>query len=186
MSSFYYIGPANTKDEALERLREPHPYITVDTETVSLSDRTCIGVGIATSATEAWYFPTYKGKKPYAPPTENMADLIWALTRDNTKVYFNVNYDLGVLEDSHHIEAEPYLDLSPAFQVQGMHNDLAKLCGFLLGTTHEEISDILPKGKTMLDIPIEKTAQKCLNDVLDTFKLFDMIKLPEWCKGNPI
>lgn len=186
MPSFYYIGPATTKEEALARLNEYHPYIAVDTETVSIEDRTCIGVGIATSATEAWYFPTYAGPKPYASPTTDFNILQAKLESASVKVFFNVNFDLTVLEESHNIHAEPYLDLSPAFQVQGMHNDLATLVGLLMGQTHTEIKDILPKGKNMLDLPQERTAFKCINDCLRTFQLFDMIKLPDWRKGNPI
>lgn len=187
MSSFYYVGPAESKEEALKRLAEYHPYIAVDTETVSLEDRTCIGVGIATSPTEAYYFPTYMGPKPYAPPTENMNELVAKLEHRGTfKDFFNVNFDLTVLEESHGISAEPYRDLSPAFQVQGMHNDLALLVGMLLGQNHTEIKDILPKGKNMLDLSVEKTAFKCINDCLRTFQLRDMIKLEQWCKGEPI
>lgn len=187
MPGFYYWGPATNKEDALERLLGPHQYIAVDTETVNLEDRTCIGVGIATAPDEAYYFPTYRGPKKYINFTDCYAELVYTLERrDITKVFFNAPYDIGVLDDTHKIDTSPFDDLSVRVQVQGMHNDLARLVGTLMCIDHPEIKEILPKGKSMLDVDPQKTAWKCALDVMHTLALYYMMRCPEWSETTSL
>ncbi|KKM25958.1 hypothetical protein LCGC14_1399210, partial [marine sediment metagenome] len=48
MANLAYLGPHDySEDQLLARLEETPPIISVDTETVSLKDRRCIGIGFA-------------------------------------------------------------------------------------------------------------------------------------------
>lgn len=182
---FAYVGPAESREDALARLAEYHPYIAIDTETISLVDRTCIGVGVATSPTEAYYFPLGNGRGWPNVPEEDTRPLISKLSQLKTvKLFFNSIFDLDRIEDSLGIVAEPFQDVAIATQVQGLPNDLASLCGHLLGEDHQTIQDILPARKTMLDVEYEKTAWKCISDCLATYRLFELMRLEEWSSGN--
>src|SRR5439155_11410382 len=52
------------------------------------------------------------------------------------------------------------------------------------GTEIDTISDILPARKTMLDIPWEDTANKCLHDCQATLRLWHQMRGPEWGNGS--
>lgn len=172
-----YSGPAETLDDVLLRLNSYHKYIAVDTETISIENRTAIGVGCAVSPTEAWYFHV---DSPY------IGHILRKIADPSVhKVYFNAMFDLDVL-DMMKVTSYPFMDVGVACQVQGLYNDLAMNCGLLWGANHEEIKDILPKGKNMLSVPWPDVARKNLNDCMDTFRLFDMVKLPEWNKGKVV
>lgn len=203
MVDFAYLGPASTKEEALARLYAHHDYIGIDTETialkgdkkvfegeekVSLDARTCIGFGIAISPVEAFYFPLGHGHEwKNVPATSDYIHGLLILSRpETTKVGFNMIFDLDRIQDAEDVVAMPMEDVSIGMQVQGLHNSLDACCNWYLGIEHQVISDILPARATMLDVPFEKTAFKCMNDCMDTLKLFYMLKLPEWGKGETV
>src|SRR6266550_9454972 len=59
-----YVGPADNIEDALKRLYEHQGPVAIDTETINLKDRTCIGIGVAISPEEAFYFAAYTGDEP--------------------------------------------------------------------------------------------------------------------------
>lgn len=192
---FYYYGRAESEFQALSRLLEYHPRIAVDTETIAakgdktvqdgderstLPARTMIGCGIAISPDEAFYWPVGQDHQWANVPTVDIRPLIMKLSREaESKTFFNANFDLDRIEDRLDIKIPNYQDLSLWTRVQGLWNSLDALCGWLLGTHHDAIEDVLPKGKTMLDLPYPTTARKCINDCLDTFRLTNMTRLYE-------
>ena len=205
---FAYIGPAKDKKEALERLLAHHDFIAVDTETIGLKGdkattipdwdddgnltpqkafldaRTCIGVGIAISPTEGFYFPLGNGTWKNVPLVDTYP-LFKKLDRpEETKIFFNSLFDLDRIEDRLEIKIDNFHDVAIGCQVQGLWNSLDQNSGHLLGESHMVIDDVLPKGKTMLDVPFEKTAKKCIEDCFTTLKLFNLMKMREWKIGE--
>lgn len=208
---FAYIGSAQKEEEALEHLYQYHSHIAVDTETIALKGlktteapewdedtdeesivkskyeaTTLIGVGIAISETEAFYFPKGNGAWPNVPvvdltPVEKVLSNV-----NTTHIYFNSIFDLERIEDAFDINVRNYADCAIACQVQGLWNALDQNVGHLLGLSHTVIDDVLPKGKTMLAVPFETTAFKCMMDCCDTFKLFNRMKLRDWNGKDPL
>lgn len=200
--TFAYVGPAETKEEALSRLLQHHDFIAVDTETIALKGdknvrdgdekvltdaRTCIGIGVATSPTEAYYFPLGEDHNwPNVPECEVYEQLFEKLSRPTeTKVYFNSIFDLDRIEERTGIKAVPFHDVAIACQVQGFPNSLENVAATLLMEDKQTISEILPSGKTMLDLPYPTTAFKCIGDVLTTIRLFNLLKMREWNYHEP-
>src|SRR3990167_2074028 len=118
-----YRGPASTNDELVERLQQI-PYetgiIAVDTETISIKDLTCIGIGLQVSPTESFYIEVW-------PDPSDLLSIVTGLIADTkiTKLYFNANFDFRVLEFLHDTDNTPLpdytniADASIAAQVQG-------------------------------------------------------------------
>ena len=173
MTNFAYLGPSQDSEEALlEHLfLSDYPTLAVDVETVSLKDRTLIGIGISPNPNEAFYFPVLPEPSAYL-------DSIWELLEDTPKlkVFHNAIFDLGVLD----IEPGRFADTSIMLQMQALPLRLADTVGQYLGVEIKEISDILPARKTMLDVPVEVVAEKCLHDTLYTHKLFEQMGGRKW------
>lgn len=202
---FAYQGPAGCREEALERLLQHHDFIAVDVETIALKGdkstvmpewdedtdeekvvkakynaKTLIGVGVAISETEAYYFPMGNGAWANVPVVD-LTPLERKLTAEGTyQIFHNCMFDLERIEEGLEINVKKYHDTAIACQVQGLWNSLDENVGHLLGINHVTISEVMPKGKTMLDVPFEVTAQKNLADTRDTFKLFNLMRMREW------
>lgn len=179
MTEFFYRGP--DLDTALERL-ECAPVLAVDTETVNLKDHTCIGIGIYIADDEGFYFPTYP------EPDENLPLVMYLLSDpERTKVYHNgQNFDLPVLDKLAREEGwNPpddvnYQDTAIMANVGGLPGSLERLGKEWLGFKDLfSIKDLFELNKTnsMLDVPTDQVAQKCLNDCRTTWKLYHW--LPE-------
>src|SRR3990172_6118105 len=90
---------------------------------------------------------------PVWPYRSKHLDLAWRLLATySTKVFHNAMYDLTAITD--------YMEL----QVEDI----------------DAISDILPERKTMLDLPLEVVANKCMRDCLATIRLYYKQGGPEW------
>jgi len=195
-----------TYEEAVERLRRHRGFIAVDTETIALNGKkkvmelvyneeteedevakleydakTCIGIGVAISPTEAFYFPLGRPGWKNVPQSDP-APLLALLSDDSiTKVFFNSMFDLDRIEDTFGIDCSSnFDDVAIACQVQGLWNALDDNANRLLNTFHYVIDDVLPKGKTMLDVPFPTTRMKCVLDCMDTYKLALRMRLLEW------
>lgn len=201
---FVYWGPAKTHEEALERLYKHHDYVCVDTETLALNGekatiypewdeddnetlvktkidaKTLIGIGIAISPEEAFYFPKGNGAWVNVPVVDMTP--VYKILEDESicKLFYNSVFDLERIEEAFDIDVTNYHDVAIATQVQGLWNSLDQNCGHLLGIDHIAINEVLPKGKTMLAVEFMTTANKCLHDVMDTFKLFNLMRMREW------
>jgi len=195
-----YWGPHDyTIEQLVERLKTETPeYFSVDTETISLKDRSLIGVGIGLNQQEAVYFPVL-------PETSPHLNLLWRLlSLPSVKVFHNSLYDLIALSDywaeqtgeSPIVESnglyigpvqtgsriQPCIaDTSIMGQVQGLPNiKLAEMSASYLGWQIDEIADILPARHNMLDLETEVVARKCLHDCLATMRLFYKMDGPKW------
>lgn len=200
---FAYLGPAETAEEALEHLYAHRGVIAIDTETIALKGdknvwvesvnedgemvpekvildaRTCIGVGIAISHEEAYYFPL--GRPGWANvPQVDTAPLMRVLEAQPHVTFFNSMFDLDRIDDALGVELEHFDDVAVACQVQGLWNALDQNAGHLLGLAHTIIDDVLPKGKTMLDVPFRATAFKCMKDCIATLLLNNLMELQSW------
>lgn len=181
MSEVAYIGPpvANESeafDKVLHRALETG-LLAVDTETVSLKVKDCIGIGIGTDQARL-----------YAATESDLLQPIMELLADTrvTKVYFNAMFDLGV-EDQitemwgwEPVDQFNIADVSVMAQVQGLPHSLAELVLYVLHERIDEISDILPARKTMLDLEFATVAKKCLDDVKNTLELFQVMNGGWW------
>lgn len=202
---FYYLGPAETREEALERLYNHRGAIAVDTETiglkgdkstiideydeeaedyvakkVKLNALTCIGFGIALSPTEAFYFPLGKRGMVNVPIIDPYAGVHKLQDPLIKKLFFNSMFDLERLDETFGVDITNFEDVAIGCQVQGLWNALDQNVINLLGMNHNSIDDVLPKGKTMLDLPYPTVAFKCMCDVMDTFRLYLVMRMDEW------
>lgn len=179
---FAYVGPASDRAEALERLAAHTGVISVDTETVSIKDKRVIGLGVALSPVEAYYFCLWQGPEPY-PWTESsgIGKLRTLLLRpDLLHLYWNVGFDGTVIEEHFGKLPKNFDDVSIMSHIQALPNALDQAVGHILLKPHQIISDILPKGQNMLRVDPALTAWKCMNDCMDTLRLWLQMKGPEW------
>jgi len=107
MVDFYYYGDVPADTDKLEQykklLLEDRPrVIAVDTETISLDDRTPIGIGIAVHRDHSFYFPLDEAGRNYFIP--------WFLLQDPAvlKIFHNATFDLDVLDIIAHNHNEPF------------------------------------------------------------------------------
>lgn len=150
--------------------------IGFDIETISLKERIAIGCSIAPNSDMAFYFPLFPEVSPAMP---------WGLLKDPdvTKVLQNAPFDLMAMR-----EFEIYngnvadtnvmahlLNIKPSRLVDIMAH--VALTG---GPNYEvhEIKEILPAGKTMLDLDRDTVAKKCCQDSLATLVAYGYL-LPQ-------
>jgi DNA polymerase I-like protein with 3'-5' exonuclease and polymerase domains len=170
---FAYLGPQqDSEEELLDRLfLDHHDTLAVDTETISLKDRTCIGIGVSPNTEESYYFPVLPDPSPYLSRVHRLLG-----DPDTLKVFHNSTYDLDVLGEP----LWPFADTLLMLSVQALPLKLAEASQFYAGRSIQEISDILPARKTMLDIPTEVVAEKCLHDALSTHRLYEQMGGSKW------
>ena len=204
MPNIAYYGPHDyTEEELIERLKSESPAaIAIDTETISLKDRTIIGIGIALNEQEAVYFPILPDESKYLP-------LCWELlSRPSTKVFHNALYDLYAITE-YRADGEQgggaWLDAIvqearlPSWLGHGLLADtsamshiqalptgvLADMSRAYVGFKIDTISDILPERQTMLDLETAVVAKKCLHDCIATFRLYLKMGGPSWWDADP-
>jgi len=199
MLNIAYIGPHDYNEEQLiERLKsESPPVISIDTETISLKDRTCIGIGIALNPREAVYFPILPDESRYL-------DLCWELlSRPSVKAFCNALYDLyamteyradgeqggGAWLDAIVQEARlpswlghgRLADISTMSHIQALSSrTLADMSRAYAGFKIDTIEDILPERQNMLDLETAEVARKCMDDCLATYRVYDKMDGPAW------
>ncbi|KKK73492.1 hypothetical protein LCGC14_2893320, partial [marine sediment metagenome] len=197
MVSLAYLGPHDyTEDQLLARLEETPPIIAVDTETVSLKDRRCIGIGFALNDHEAVYFPT-------RPIPSKYLRLAWRLLASPAlKIFHNALYDLTAIleyylggtapESASLIEfvgptfvgpkKRPLIaDTATMGHVQGLPSVvLQEMARTYISYEIQSVSDILPEKCTMLDIPQSVTAWKCMRDCLATYRVYNQMGADSW------
>lgn len=177
MPTIKYRGPAESAEEMMESLRGAY-VLAVDTETINIKDNTCIGIGIQWSDTEAAYFQVLPYTSNYLPEVMRILG-----DRERTKIYFNGMFDLRVLKelafdegydqpDSTNID-----DASIMAQIQGypdhsLYTLTKQLLSYENPLSIKELLLAAGKKATMLDVPMEDVAEKCLNDVWSTWNLF--------------
>ncbi len=144
--------------------------IAIDVETVSLRDRTPIGIGIANAPNNAFYFPIPSTIIP------------WALLKNPniTKVLHNGHFDLMVIKAHFGVDVENFVDTIVAARLLGYPPALGKLAKDFFDIDIPSIDSLIgKKGKsqlTMDQIPIDKVANKCAMDCQNTLALWDQFK----------
>ena len=184
MRAHYFGNSQANADTIIDNLLHPRGnYIAVDTETVSLTDKTCIGIGIATSPTDSYYIPVF----PQA--SEILYQVYDLLARRNiVKVYHNANFDLQVLRQfaTENNLTPPDVwnvhDTNLMANVSANPPDLETLSYKLLhegnplsidGILEEARQVAGKKNVTMLDADPAKVARKCAYDCEFTFRIFE-------------
>jgi DNA polymerase-1 len=183
-----YHGP--NKDLSLDELINkllypPTTMIAVDTETVSTTNKTCIGIGIAINPNEAFYVPIWP------EPSEVLQQVYSLLTRqDLYKVGHNYNFDIETLRefgnsmDYNPIDVWSIHDTATLANVMGLPGGLHELGNSILNNYDLfTIPEVLQRAKestgkksvTMLDADQELVALKCCNDVRTTYGLFEKL-----------
>lgn len=165
---------------AMESLRAAY-VMSVDTETISIKDSTCIGIGVQWSADESLYLQVL-------PKTDQYVEEVLRILGDNrrTKIYFNALFDLRSLWDLAYDEgwdkpdATNIDDASLAAQIQGYPDHSLdvlsqKILGYKNPLSIKELLAEAGRGKTMLDVPVEGSGNKCLNDVWATWHLWEYL-----------
>jgi len=157
--------------------------IAIDTETISLNDTTCIGIGIAPSPHEAFYIPILPEPSPLLP---QVMDLL--ADTSITKIYHNAVFDLNTLRELADEYDFPTPDVSNIqdttlmAKVAGFNAALEELGTNTLGLDYLfSIQDMLTEARellgkrsvNMLDVAESKTALKCQNDITTTWMLYD-------------
>lgn len=176
MPSYHYGTSTSPKEAWLDLLTHPPTRLAVDTETVNLDDRTLIGLGVAPSPDNSFYF---------TPDSPEFPSAIKLLQADSIqKVYHNAPYDLQVLR-KYKISTKNLDDTSmmgklvPIRQVPNAPSGRLEDLSYLVGCQTSNAQNLMDKYKAkgrMTNVPIEAVAQKCCTDVTATFLLFDYLK----------
>ena len=191
MKVIYHGTSTESPDVLVSKLLNSKDFIAVDVETVSLIDKTIIGIGIAISTNDSFYCPIF-------PECSEIIEQVYRLTTrsDITKIYHNGNFDIEGLRQyavSNNLP-EPDIwniaDTNLMANNAGLWPDLHTLGRELLNDyslfTIPQLLDEARKvqGKrnvTMLDVPLDKVALKCCNDVRTTYRLHEVIpQHPHW------
>lgn len=158
--------------EALSKSKE----LCIDTETTSLSalEAHLVGIGIGNEPKKAWYIPL-NGSIPRRQVVAHLKPLL-----QNPKIAFfghNLKYDLHVLHnvgiDVKNIDFDTML-ASYLLNPQRQRHGLDPLSLEYFGKVKTPITDLIGKGKneiSMEEVPLEKAAAYCCEDVDYTFRL---------------
>lgn len=142
-------------------LDNPPPVIGFDFETISLEERVPIGLSIATSPTDAFYFPLYPERSSYLP---------WHILQNPKikKVAHNIIFDLEIA-GIEGVDLGPMDDSNIActnVMAHLLNKPDTKLTNLAweVGAEVSPASEYLTGKKTMLDLPEEEVADKCCRD----------------------
>lgn len=176
---FAYRGPYSdcTEEEIIDRLYQHRGLVAVDTETVNTNDYTLVGIGLYVGEGEGFYFRAFPEPSPYLP-------IVLGILADRgiTKIYHNgIGFDLEVLDKFAYEEGFDapddinYQDSELMAKVGGLPGGLQRIGEeWLEATDLFSIKDLFEEYNTnsMLDVPWERIAEKCLNDCRTTWQLY--------------
>ena len=165
---FFYLGESHPDplQLCLDMIIES-PELAVDIETVSLKDKTLLGVGLTNSPNYGFYFMA---------GSEWWEKLKLALEIPRIKVFHNALYDIPILRENGIWIDEPIEDtmlMARIINYPQKLQDLAALYGYFYVKTVEEV---LGDKEKMSDLPLEAIATKCINDVKATIGTYYKIK----------
>jgi DNA polymerase-1 len=170
MVDFAYWGNQTPhKDLYLQVWDMTRGICAVDIETISLDNREPIGIGFAPNPNDAFYFPI---DSPLLP---------WHLLENPNvvKLMHNGSFDLGVLKLFFDMDLYPVYDSIIAAHLQGLPLSLDALCQLFFNKKLTTIEDLVgPKGKDQLsmdEVPFSVVADKCCQDVLWTYSVWDKL-----------
>lgn len=178
MDDFYYYGsrPPTTDKWQLykQMLVESDPkLVAIDTESVSIADKTPLGVSIAITPDDCFYFPTYPEVSPVMP---------WKILSDPsvTKVMHNALHDLDILDiickDVGIVNVDNTNVIDTAIIARMLLRPDAQLqwIAWEGGKQTTAAGDILKaaKAKDMLGLPPEVVAIHCCQDAMATLAVY--------------
>lgn len=163
-NDYRYYGLANEK-LPLTHLQGVR-LIAVDVETITANEPVPVGIGIAISPTDSFYFSLM-------PPSD---DIPWELLTDPgvTKIMHSAPFDLRVLRD-YGIDTTNIIDTAVMARMQVIPANLEDACATMETTTRpRHMKDVWEEhsAKTTLDLDQDTTAIKCCEDCLGTFELY--------------
>ena len=180
-----YRGPLSNPVEIISRLQEHHSIVAIDTETVSTTDRTVIGIGICIGV-ERFYCQVLPECSPLLPTFLRIL-----ANPDIKKVYHNACFDLLNIEhlaNEHNLPLPDYTNIQDTMlmaKIQGREGQLETLATELLGYEpwvsipellmqhgHDNKQGIRIKAKNMLSVEWADSAEKCMQDCKATFNLY--------------
>uniref|UniRef100_A0A6M3K8U5 Putative DNA polymerase n=1 Tax=viral metagenome TaxID=1070528 RepID=A0A6M3K8U5_9ZZZZ len=167
MAVDYYGSEPLTKDKFRHDLMDSPPeIISVDCETVSLTNRRVLGFGIATSPEEAWYFKAGEPEIELVRPLLNNPKI--------TKVFHNAIFDLRCMPGILDVETTNIADTNIMARLQGFRE--TKLFTFEDFTDKHTtpVEQILAAHgtKVMTDLPPMEVSRHCAQDVMATLALY--------------
>ena len=172
MIAHFSSNPTTTKESAIARLHElisTTRVVAVDTETISLKDTTMIGYGLCFNGEDSFFL------------TPDSEDYVWGLYAIQSptilKLYFNVMFDLRVLELYRPDNTNIY-DVSLAAHLNGEFGRLVDLASLHDIPAHS-FQEVANGHSTFRDVPIEAIARKCCEDAEATYRLFNIYNHPE-------
>ncbi len=165
-ANFYYMGTeeatASTYKDTF--VNNKPSIISIDIETISLKERVPIGIGISTSPNHSFYFRLFPEESPAVP---------WDILRDPaiTKIGHNLIFDLSAMRE-YEIDNTAIVDTNVmarllCYQFSGLQD-----MTIVHGMEVHDVKEYIPKGGTMLDVPEETVARKCMQDSSASFKLY--------------
>ena len=179
-----YVGPMSlsmeTLPEILEKVNNPPSVVAIDTETISVKDKTCLGIGVAFSPTEAVYFRAVPEMSEHINSLTNIV-----CNPKVTKIFHNALFDLEVLTiigdiwEWPGIDTTNIADTSVMARVQAMESSLYMLSMVLIDRlimTYEElVLDGGDRKKHPLDLHWSRLADKCVQDCMATYGIYEKL-----------
>ena len=166
----YHRGTHSNPPELFDKLlTEPPSLLAVDTEVVSLENRTLLGVGVALSSSEGFYVPVEE---------ELRFELLMNLLRSPKiqKIYHNAPFDLRVLRP-YSVDCSNVDDTATMLRLLGQPASLEE-ASVSLGREAQNAKELMLEHNvhTMDKLPQENLANKCINDTQVTFALYEQNK----------
>lgn len=164
-----YLGNHPNPAERWEQfVFNPPPLIAFDTETISLRDRTLLGVG-ASIGTESFYVTT----------DDEWFHYFLRLLQDQSidKIYHNCMFDLRVLR-KYKVDYINIEDTAVMCHILGIPAVLEEAALLHTDTVVESAKSFLARlgCKDMSQAPVEEVAHKCQIDAEATWKLYQALK----------
>lgn len=160
--------------ELIEQLMEQMVFhnhdgiVAVDTETVSLEDKRLLGIGIAPSSRDGFWFPVWPEASPYLP-------MVLRLLADSsiTKVYHHCMFDLDVLR-AYYVDTSNIADTMLMANQLGLPLALRDLSYY--GGVQSGKFPKLSKKDGLLGLPVETVVQKNCLDTMATYAAYEYMK----------
>ena len=168
-----YLGDKqfSSRDELVRYMREQllgKRKVAVDAETHNLQYTQPVGIGIAASGEEAFYFTI-------EPELED--EIPWKVLIDPgvLKVFHNALFDLNTLIDFH-IDDTNIVDTSTICRLLCQPAKLTEAVGrFLPGMEVHDMSEYISGSQTTMELPLEVLSRKCCQDVMATYALHEVL-----------
>lgn len=160
-----FNDPTAVRAEFDKLWTEPPPFVAMDTETISLKDRSVLGVGFATPTGHAFYLDLWEQGVPWH---------LFTPVGKNRKIWHNASFDLAwEVLGQYGADIDNIDDTSIITRLLQQETELSLAC---YGREHEtwSVASYLAhyKAKQMTDLPWEVIADKCMRDCLVTMDIW--------------